>query len=446
MNRNTAGRLIRGIALLIGSFVLWGASPAFAQSFSSQDRDRGVTMLKIIKEDISKHYYDALFHGVDLDARFKLAESKIKLTKSNAEVFGVIAQVLLDFNDSHTAFIPPQRQSVIEYGWLMKMFGDSGYITEVRPQSDAEAQGLKPGDQVISIDGIRPTRTNTWIFYYLYYRLAPRPLIKLVVQSPGESARPLEVKAQVQMNKRTIDLTDTIDLNKYLREGDDDELMSAHRFSSFGDDLIIWKMPEFNLTRDEVDVQIDRVKKHGALILDLRGNLGGAEETLLRLIGNFCDHDVTVGELKRRKETKPLVAKTRGDGGFKGKLVVLVDSESASAAEVFARVMQLEKRGVVLGDRTSGKVMRSRIYQHEMGLDTVIVYAASVTDADIIMSDGVSLEGAGVTPNMLLLPAATNLRDHEDPVLSGAASLLGLKLNAVEAGKLFPFKWRALNR
>jgi C-terminal processing protease CtpA/Prc len=297
MNKNTAGRLIRGIALLIGSFVLCGASPAFSQSFSSQDRDRGVTMLKIIKGDISKNYYDALFHGVDLDARFKLAESKIKLTKSNAEVFGVIAQVLLDFNDSHTAFIPPQRQSVIEYGWLMKMFGDSAYITEVRPHSDAEAQGLKPGDQVLSIDGIQPTRANTWIFYYLYYRLAPRPLIKLVVQSPGEPARPLEVKAKVQVNKRTLDLTDTIDLNKYEREQDDDELISAHRFSTFGDDLIIWKVPQFDLTRDQVDAQIDRVKKHRALILDLRGNFGGAEETLLRLIGNLCDHDVTVGEL-----------------------------------------------------------------------------------------------------------------------------------------------------
>jgi len=92
-----------------------------------------------------------------------------------------------------------------------------------------------------------------------------------------------------------------------------------------------------------------------------------------------------------------MIAKTRGDGGFNGKLVVLVDSDSASAAEVLARVVQLEKRGVVLGDRTSGKVMRSRFYQHEMGVDTVIVYGASVTDADIIMSDGISLEAAGVT-------------------------------------------------
>lgn len=441
-------RLRVGALLIVfdSCLVFTSVQPIRAQSFGSQDRDRGATMLKIIKEDISKHYYDPTFHGIDLDARFKLAESKIKLTKSNAEVFGVIAQVLLDFNDSHTTFIPPQRQSSIEYGWLMKMFGDIGYITEVKPHSDAEAQGLKSGDQVLSIDGIRPTRANTWIFYYLYYRLAPRPVIKLVVQSPGEPARPLEVKAKVQMNKRTVDLTDTIDLNKYDREQEDDDLMNAQRFSSFGDDLIIWKMPQFNLTRDEVDVQIDRVKKHRALILDLRGNPGGAEETLLRLIGSLCDHDVTVGEMKRRKETKPMIAKTRGDGGFKGKLVVLVDSDSASAAEVLARVVQLEKRGVVLGDRTSGKVMRSRFYQHEIGVDTVIVYGASITDADIIMSDGVSLEAAGVTPNLLLLPNGADLRAHQDPVLSGAASLLGVKLDPVEAGKLFPFKWRALNR
>ena len=126
--------------------------------------------------------------------------------------------------------------------------------------------------------------------------------------------------------------------------------------------------------------------------------------------------------------------------------MVLVDSESASAAEVLARVLQLEKRGVVLGDRTSGKVMRSRFYPHEMGVDTVIMYGASITDADIIMSDGVGLEGAGVTPNLLLLPRAADVRAHQDPVLSGAASLLGEKLDPVEAGKLFPFKWRELNR
>ena len=415
---------------------------AAAQSFTNQDRERGATMLKAIKEDISKNYYDPAFHGIDLDARFKLAEDKMKLTRSNAEIFGIIAQTLLDFHDSHTSFLPPPRSASIQYGWLMKIFGNDCYITQVKPHSDAEAKGLKPGDLVESVDGIRPTRENIWIFYYLYYALAPRPSVKMLLQSAGEQPRQLELKAKIETGRKVVDLTESIEVNRVWREEEDEEVLNAHRFKEFGNEMIIWRMPQFNLTKDGVDEIINKVKKHKALILDLRGNGGGAEETLLRLIGNVCDHDVTVGNIKRRKETKPLLAKTRGDSGFKGQLIILVDSESASASEVFARVIQLEKRGTVIGDLTSGKVMRSRTYHHQMGIDTVVPYLASVTDADIIMSDGGSLEGIGVTPTESLLPKAMEIREQQDPVLSRAASLAGVKLEPVEAGKLFPFKWK----
>ena len=292
---------IRVSALLIAlsaGLVFIGVQPIRAQSFGSQDRDRGVTMLRIVKEDIRKNYYDPSFHGIDLDARFKAAEEKMKLTKSNAEVFGIIAQTLIEFNDSHTAFLPPSRSAKVEYGWLMKMFADNCYVTQVRPHSDADAKGLKPGDLVLSIDGIQPTRANTWVFYYLYYQLAPRPSINVVVKSPGEQPRPLELKAKVETGSLVVDVTEATGmvLHRLEREEEDEEILNASRFRTFGDDLIIWKLPQFNLEKDVVDEQIDKVKSHQALILDLRGNGGGAEETLLRLIGNLCDHDVTIGE------------------------------------------------------------------------------------------------------------------------------------------------------
>ena len=435
---------IRTVAVFIvfqACLLLFIASPALSQSFSNQDRERGLTMLKTVKEDIRKNYYDPGFRGIDIDARFKLAEDKIKLTKSNAEVFGIIAQALLDFNDSHTSFVPPQRSARIDYGWLMKTFGNDCYVTEVKPHSDADAKGLKPGDLVLSIDGIRPNKANLWVFYYLYYQLAPRPIVKMVVQSPGEQSRQLEIKPRIQTGKKIFDLTETVDLNRLWREEEDEDIANAHRFAEFGSELLVWKMPHFDLTKDGVDEMVDKAKKHKALILDLRGNGGGAEETLLRLIGNFSDHDVTVGDVKRRKETKPLIAQSRGASGFKGQLVILVDSDSASASEVFARVMQLEKRGTVLGDHTAGKVMRSRSYVHQMGVDTVVMYAASVTDADVIMSDGKSLEQVGVTPDETSLPTAENLRARQDPGLSRAAAILGVKLDPVQAGKLFPFRW-----
>ena len=429
--------------LLVFPVLLLGASSQVFSQISARDREHGTIMLSAVRDDIRKNYYDPAFRGIDLDARAKQAEEKIKQAKSNGEMFGIIAQMLLEFNDSHTVFLPPQRQARIEYGWQMQTFGDNTYVIAVKPKSDAEAQGVKPGDKILRLDGISPNRSNLWVYNYLYTALAPRPVVKVELQSPGEQPRVLELKAKVVPGKKIFDLTDTIDVNAYWRELEDEDRMNRHRIVTLDkDDIAIWRMPVFDLTRDEVDESIDKVKKHKTLILDLRRNGGGEEETMLRLIGNLFDHDITVGNIKRRKETKPLIAKTRGDSGYKGKLIVLVDSNSGSAAEVVARVVQLEKRGTILGDLSAGKVMRSRLYPHQIGLETVIFYGVSVTDADVLMSDGKSIEGVGVAPDEVVLPTAEDLRAQKDPVLSRAVAIAGATLDPAEAGKMFPFKWK----
>lgn len=130
----------------------------FAQSApSSFERERARTMLNVIKGDLKKNYYDSNFHGMDLDARFKEAEQKIKVATSQNQILGIIAQAIIDLDDSHTYFIPPSRPYTIEYGWQMQMVGDKCYVIAVKPGSDAEAKGLKEGDEVYSIDGFGPT-------------------------------------------------------------------------------------------------------------------------------------------------------------------------------------------------------------------------------------------------------------------------------------------------
>jgi carboxyl-terminal processing protease len=252
----------------------------------------------------------------------------------------------------------------------------------------------------------------------------------------------LELKAKIQTGKIVFDLTSSFDLNAYWRNLEDEARMNAHHFVEVGNEIMIWRLPSFDLTEDGVDEYVDKVKKAKTLILDLRRNGGGAVETLRRLVGNLFDHDITIANMKLRKDVQPMLAKTRGANSFKGRLIVLVDSNSASASEILARVVQLEKRGTVIGDRTSGKVMRSRIYPHQIGLDTVVYYAVSVTDADLIMADGQSLENVGVVPDELVLPTAEDLRAQKDSVLSRAVALAGGTLDPVEAGKLFPFKWK----
>jgi carboxyl-terminal processing protease len=177
-------------------------------------------------------------------------------------------------------------------------------------------------------------------------------------------------------------------------------------------------------------------------VLDLRGNGGGAENMLLSLIGNLFDHDVKIGDMKRRSETKPMLAKTRGKAAFTGTVVVLIDSESGSAAEILAQVMRREKRGLVIGDRSSGQVMRSKSYDHQFGQGLIVYYGMSVTDADVLDGDGKSLEHVGVMPDEVMLPTAADMAAGRDPVMAHAAKLAGLSLSPEEAGKLFPVEWR----
>ena len=391
----------------------------------------------MVRLDVEKYYYDPSFRGIDLQERFSQADERIKKAKSNGEVFGVIAQALLDFDDSHLFFIPPGRVATVEYGWQMQAIGDKCYVVAVKPGSDAEAKGLKRGDLILSIDGFTPTREVMWKMQYYYYTLRPKPGMRLVVQSPEGAPRELAVLAKIEQGVKEADLWAT-----FKWQAQNEARLNRDRFFE-KDNVIIWKMPAFDIYDEPELVNImDRVKKHQSLVLDLRGNGGGLVVMLKRLIGYFFEQDIKVSELKYRKEVKTEMADSKGKGGFKGKLVVLIDSRSASAAEIFSRVIQLEKRGIVVGDRSAGAVMQSRQYIHEVGLETVSIYGASVTNADVIMKDGKSLEHVGVTPDELLLLTAADLAANRDPVLSRAAELAGLKLDPDAAGKLFPIEWR----
>src|SRR5262249_11127564 len=224
--------------------------------------------------------------------------------------------------------------------------------------------------------------------------------------------------------KKMIDISQpgSLDFMDLVRESENEDRLNRHRYFELGDDLFIWKMPRFDLNENEVDNMISKVKKRKGLILDLRGNPGGRVDTLEWLLAHFVDGSVKLADEKGRKETKPLMIKPRANP-YKGKVVILIDSRSASAAELFARMAQLEKFGTVTGDRSGGAVMESRRHPLQMGTDTVLLYGVSITSADLIMSDGKSLERNGVAPDEVLLPTPADLAAGRDPVLSRAAAL-----------------------
>jgi carboxyl-terminal processing protease len=329
----------------------------------------------------------------------------------------------------------------------MQMVGDKAFITSVKPKSDAEAKGLKAGDQVLSFENFRPNRKELWKLNYYYYLVSPRSKLRLNVLHPG-GAEPVDIEfaAKIRQRPRTLDLTSTLDFSELIR--DSDAGGDAHYIAERGD-TVIWKMLTFSDDPARIESLMDsRGKKGKNLILDLRGNGGGYVESLERLAGHFFDQDLKIADRKgrpeKKKENEPMTLKGRKDY-FQGKLIVLIDHESGSASEIFARLMQLEKRGVVLGDVSAGAVMQSLGHPLTMvtGISTEVGYGVSVTNADVIMSDGKSVEHMGVTPDELVLPTAEDIREGRDPVLARAMEILGQKMTPQEAYKIFEkaYKW-----
>jgi C-terminal processing protease CtpA/Prc len=320
----------------------------------------------------------------------------------------------------------------------MRIVGDRCFVSEIDPGSDAEKQGLKIGDEVMEAGGFVIGRSNFWKFQYLYRSLRPQPGVKVTIQSPTGERRELALSAKVIEGKQQINLSDFNEYQDMVRKSETAERLDRDRYQKFANDLLIWKMNEFDLTDEKIDQAFDKAKNFKALILDLRDNGGGYVTNIQRLLGNLFDHDVKIGDEKMRKETKPLIAKSRGDKAYKGKLVVLVNAASASASEVFSRVIQIEKRGVIVGDQTAGAVMTSRRYSKSTGLGAIVFYGVSITESDLIMTDGNSLEKKGVTPDNVVLPTGAEIAGDRDVVLSKAASLVGVDIDPEKAGKLFP--------
>jgi C-terminal peptidase prc len=404
-------------------------SPASAKL----NRERGLNMLDDIKEALKDHYYDKTFHGINLDERIKTAKERIKTLDSNARIFRTIAQVLFEFKDSHTRFIPPSRANRVEYGFSLQMIGNNCYVVDVKKGSDAEKKGLNIGDQVIAVENYFATRDTLWIIQYLIYTLDPMTQVTLHIANPDKTEREIKIDATFKSIKER---------EKEAEAKRKEKKENPYKCQEINADTIACKLRTFSVEKKYIDKMMSEVGNHKNMILDLRGNGGGYVDIEEYLTGYFFDKDIKIADFITRDKKKERIAKTRKEKSYKGGLIVLIDSTSASASEVFSRVIQLEKRGTIIGDVSAGAVMTSIFLTmaNQRGVESFGTYSffgMSVTVADLIMSDGKRLENFGVIPDKAIGPTASALRQQKDPVLSVAAENFGAKLTPEDAGKYY---------
>jgi C-terminal processing protease CtpA/Prc len=409
----------------------------------SVEQIRMKDMLREISKSVKKNYYDPTFHGIDVDARYREYDAQLEKATTPSSAFHVIAAFLTGFHDSHLFFVPPDRNLRFDSGYRMEMIGDRCFITGVKPKTDA-FEKLHPGDEIAHFQGYTVNRDDFHDVDYFFHRLAPLPVEQLDIFAPNGERRTVDVKSSFREVKRTLVVGDDENNDAWyeMRDAERDASRYEERIIET-DNVLYWKMAMFRADSMILDGIFNRARNHPALIIDLRDNPGGSVDTLEHLVGHLFDHEVKLAERVSRKPEKPMIAKVNGKP-YTGKVIVLINSRSASASEVLARVLQLEHRGTVVGDTSAGAVMQSRFFGDSVGLDTKVFYGISITDANLIMADGKSIENVGVIPDEKVLPSAKDLADNLDPAMSRAAELAGVKLTSSEAGKLFPYLWGSL--
>lgn len=218
--------VVRVGALVVASTLL-GSSSLPAQSVADS-RDCSREMLRVIKDELERYYYDPTFRGIDLDTHFAAAEQRLAGASSEGMMAGIIAQTLLELRDSHTFFIPPPLSMRVDYGWVMQMVGDTCSIVAVRPGSGAATSGLRAGDVVYAVEGVRPTRETLWKMKYSLRVLRPRTEVRLAVASEGRGVHEVVVKSDIRPRARFMQFQDFLEdmlerqrsPNRYADAGD----------------------------------------------------------------------------------------------------------------------------------------------------------------------------------------------------------------------------------
>jgi carboxyl-terminal processing protease len=90
-----------------------------------------------------------------------------------------------------------------------------------------------------------------------------------------------------------------------------------------------------------------------------------------------------------------LLLRTRSARSYEHRVVLLVDGQTASAAELFAAALKFHGRAVVLGEKTFGKARAHRVIAEENA-------AEARTAATFVLPDGTALDGVGVLPDRKL--------------------------------------------
>jgi C-terminal processing protease CtpA/Prc len=310
------------------------------QAPTGDERAMLQAMLKAGYETVRDHYFDRTFNGVSWDARYAQYQARLATVPTLHAGLLTVADMIDGLGDSHTRFYPPGWLRHVDYGYDLVAIGQRLHVGAVRPSTDA-ATKLHPGDLVTALNAEPITRQSLPRVRYVLGSLTPLAETRLTLRDPDGRERNVDVKSTVTEGRTMRLLGGAIKSSDFVRAEQEAEFALRGRSVSVGN-VLVWKMPQFISDLGDINRVADIALKHQAVVLDLRGNPGGYVDALRRLTSVLFSGDIAVGTQVERRGPTAIKVSPRRNRTFDGRLIVLIDSESASSSEIIARIVQLE--------------------------------------------------------------------------------------------------------
>ncbi|KAB2813993.1 S41 family peptidase [Phaeocystidibacter luteus] len=256
--------------------------------------------------------------------------------------------------DPHSSYIAEQDVQANEesiqghfegIGIEFHMNRDSLTVVRVVDGGPAQSSGVKAGDRIVSIDGVSAIgdyKVTAPIIETLRGPSGSEVVVE-VAQRGGNALRKIQIE-RGPIPIRSVDVS-------YL-VNDSIGLIKVNRFSE--------------TTMDEFEVAIRSLERRGMdrLILDLRDNPGGLLRIAEEMSDAFLKKDQLIVYTQNREGDKDMTFATSRGIFERGELIVLINENSASAAEIVAGALQDNDRATIIGRRSFGK----GLVQEEMRL------------------------------------------------------------------------------
>ncbi len=256
------------------------------------------------------------------------------------------------------------------------------YISSVMENSPAEKARLSAGDYIIKING-----TN-------YGASSLKEAANLIKETGTGEEITFTIERQ-GMQFDTVITVEDIELDyitsKLLPDG-----IGYVRIETFGSDVA-------SKFKDEVNSLIE--KGATSLVFDVRSNPGGVLDTVVDMV-DFLVGEGTITTVKQKNGAEQVY--TSDSEEINLPMCVLINSESASASEIFSAALKEFKKATLVGKKTFGKGVVQGVF--ELGDKTGI----SVTIAKYYTPLGNSIDGLGVSPDVEIdLPQGVTIKEYD---------------------------------